>query len=447
MIGIPQVDVGILTERDVSFRLNGAYRCPETRRKHSGEQLATLNTDGRIAFDGHTYEALHFTPTDPTDAFDLRGVTIGVHFHWERREDQRFRGELHLLAAEDGILVMNRIDVESYLESVISSEMSATSSPELLRAHAVISRSWLLAQIEKRQAPTDTQAAEPTLAENGRSDDEGLLRWYDREDHTRFDVCADDHCQRYQGITRATTPAVEEAVRATCGEVLTCEGQLCDTRFSKSCGGITECFEYCWEPVHHRYLIALRDSRTPGEPMPDLTNEAEAERWIRTAPEAFCHTTDEGILSQVLNGYDRETPDFYRWTVEYTQAELADLIRRKSGIDFGAILALQAVERGRSGRIVRLRIVGSRRTYIIGKELEIRRTLSETHLYSSAFVVDALDLHHGVPRRFRLTGAGWGHGVGLCQIGAAVMGAEGHPYRHILAHYYPGSQSEIRYVR
>ena len=441
MTNIPHVDVGILTERDVSFRLNGAYRSPETRREYTGKQLAKLTTDGRIAFGGHTYQALHFIPTDPTDAFDLRGVTIGLHFHWERREDQRFRGELHLLAAEGGILVMNRIDVESYLESVISSEMSATSSPELLRAHAVISRSWLLAQIEKRQAPIEART------ESCSQDDESLVRWYDREDHIRFDVCADDHCQRYQGITRATTPAVEEAVRATCGEVLTFEGRLCDTRFSKSCGGVTECFEYCWEPVHHRYLVALRDSRTPDEPTPDLTNEAEAERWIRSAPEAFCHTTDEGILSQVLNGYDRETPDFYRWTVEYTQTELADLIRRKSGIDFGAILQLQAVERGRSGRIVRLRIVGSLRTYIIGKELEIRRTLSETHLYSSAFVVDALDLHHGIPRRFRLTGAGWGHGVGLCQIGAAVMGAEGHPYRHILAHYYPGSQSEIRYVR
>ena len=441
MTNIPHVDVGILTERDVSFRLNGAYRSPETRREYTGKQLAKLTTDGRIAFGGHTYEALHFIPTDPTDAFDLRGVTIGLHFHWERREDQRFRGELHLLAAEGGILVVNRIDVESYLESVISSEMSATSSPELLRAHAVISRSWLLAQIEKRQAPIEART------ESCSQDDESLVRWYDREDHTRYDVCADDHCQRYQGITRATTPAVEEAVRATCGEVLTFEGRLCDTRFSKSCGGVTECFEYCWEPVHHRYLVALRDSRTPDEPTPDLTNEAEAERWIRSAPEAFCHTTDEGILSQVLNGYDRETPDFYRWTVEYTQTELADLIRRKSGIDFGAILQLQAVERGRSGRIVRLRIVGSRRTYIIGKELEIRRTLSETHLYSSAFVVDALDLHHGIPRRFRLTGAGWGHGVGLCQIGAAVMGAEGHVYRDILAHYYPGSQSEIRYTR
>ena len=441
MTNIPHVDVGILTERDISFRLNGAYRSPETRCEYTGEQLAKLTTDGRIAFGGHTYEALHFIPTDSTDAFDLRSVTIGLHFHWERREDQRFRGELHLLAAEGGILVVNRIDVESYLESVISSEMSATSSPELLRAHAVISRSWLLAQIEKRQAPIEART------ESCSQDDESLVRWYDREDHTRFDVCADDHCQRYQGITRATTPAVEEAVRATCGEVLTFEGRLCDTRFSKSCGGVTECFEYCWEPVHHRYLVALRDSRTPDEPTPDLTNEAEAERWIRSAPEAFCHTTDEGILSQVLNGYDRETPDFYRWTVEYTQTELADLIRRKSGIDFGAILQLQAVERGRSGRIVRLRIVGSLRTYIIGKELEIRRTLSETHLYSSAFVVDALDLHHGIPRRFRLTGAGWGHGVGLCQIGAAVMGAEGHPYRHILAHYYPGSQSEIRYTR
>ena len=440
MIGIPNVDVGILTERDVSFHFNGAYRCLETGRTHTGQQHATLQ-DGRIAFESHTFDTLHFEPTDPSDSFDLRGVTIGVHFHWERREDQRFRGALILTPSSDGILVVNRIDVESYLESVISSEMSATSSPELLRAHAVISRSWLLAQIEKRQAPVDAKA------ESCSQDDEGLVRWYDREDHTRFDVCADDHCQRYQGITRATTPAVEEAVRATCGEVLTDEGRLCDTRFSKSCGGITECFEYCWEPVHHRYLVALRDSRTPDTPVPDLTNEAEADRWIRSAPEAFCHTTDEGILSQVLNNYDLETPDFYRWTVEYMQDELADLIRRKSGIDFGAILNLQAVERGRSGRIVRLRIVGSRRTYIIGKELEIRRTLSETHLYSSAFVVDALDLHHGVPRRFRLTGAGWGHGVGLCQIGAAVMGAEGHSYRAILSHYYPGSRSEIRYVR
>ena len=274
-------------------------------------------------------------------------------------------------------------------------------------------------------------------------DNETLIRWYDREDHELFDVCADDHCQRYQGITRASNPIVREVIKETRGEVLMDNDTICDARFSKCCGGVTEKFENCWEPVPHSYLTALRDGETPA--YPDLTDEREAEQWIRTSPEAFCNTTDKEILSQVLNNYDQETTDFYRWKVEYTQEELSGLIHRKTGMDFGPIIDLVPLERGSSGRITKLKIVGVRRSFTIGKELEIRRTLSETHLYSSAFVVDKKDIRLDIPSRFILTGAGWGHGVGLCQIGAAVMGAKRYSYRKILTHYFPGASIEKRY--
>ncbi len=324
--------------------------------------------------------------------------------------------------------------METYLTSVISSEMSASSSAELLKAHAVISRSWLLAQMKKRQQMTDGGDHFFSFV---RKEDE-LVRWYDREDHTIFDVCADDHCQRYQGITQASRPVVVEAVKATRGQVLYADGDICDARFSKCCGGVTEEFQYCWENLPKSYLKSVRDVRE-GAPV-QLTAAADADRWIRTSPDAFCNTQDKTILRQVLNDYDRETADFYRWTVEYTQEELAALIEEKLHLGLGNILALEPLERGKSGRIVRLKIVGNERTFTIGKELEIRRTLSKTHLLSSAFVVDAFDVADGVPQRFRITGAGWGHGVGLCQIGAAVMGEQGYRYDEILLHYYQGAE-------
>ena len=433
------VNVGIMTQKSILYVLNGLYIETETGEEVQGEQRA-IWTNGKILFNGKLYEDLFFEPTDEQDcSFDLKAVTIGVDFHWQRREDQRFRGALNLAVTEEGIVAINQIDAEEYLTSVISSEMSANASKQLLKAHAVISRSWLLAQIEKNQQLTKAEKPYASCQQ----DEEQLIRWYDREDHTLFDVCADDHCQRYQGITRETNPVVKEAIQETRGEVLLYDGVICDARFSKCCGGVTERFENCWEPVEHPYLAVLRDA--PEKEFPDLTDEATAQEWIRTAPAAFCHTTDKEILSQVLNNYDQETTDFYRWQVSYTQEELAELIRRKSGIDFGHILDLIPLERGGSGRIVRLKIVGSQRSLIIGKELEIRRTLSESHLYSSAFVVDKETSADGLPTRFTLTGAGWGHGVGLCQIGAAVMGAKGYSYDAILTHYFPGATIEARW--
>ena len=435
----PMVNVGIMTQKSILFVLNGSYIETETGEELQGEQRA-IWTNGKILFNGKLYEDLFFEPTDKKScSFDLTAVTIGVDFHWQRREDQRFRGALNLAVTEEGIVAINQIDAEEYLTSVISSEMSANASKQLLKAHAVISRSWLLAQIEKNQQLAKGEKPYTSCQQ----DEEQLIRGYDREDHVLFDVCADDHCQRYQGITRETNPVVKEAIQETRGEVLLYDGVICDARFSKCCGGVTERFENCWEPIDHPYLAVLRDA--PEKEHPDLTNEEEAQKWIRTAPSAFCHTTDKAILSQVLNNYDQETTDFYRWQVIYTQEELAELIHRKSGIDFGQILDLVPLERGGSGRIVRLKIIGSQRSLIIGKELEIRRTLSESHLYSSAFVVDKELSANGVPTCFILTGAGWGHGVGLCQIGAAVMGAKGYTYDDILTHYFPGATIEAKW--
>lgn len=434
----PVINVGILTQKAIEFIFNEEYVHTETGTFTSGEQRV-LWVNGKIVYNGKLYQELFFEPTSRMATFDLKAVTIGVDFHWQRQEDQRFKGALNLVATEKGIVAINQLDIEEYLTSVISSEMSANASRELLRAHAVISRSWLLAQVEKNFNIVDAD----TRYNSHYRDKESLIRWYDREDHDIFDVCADDHCQRYQGITRATSPTVREVIQDTRGEVLMDGEDICDARFSKCCGGVTERFENCWEPVPHSYLTGLRDSPDPS--FPNLTDEHEADRWIRTSPEAFCNTTDKDILSQVLNNYDQETADFYRWKVTYTQQQLSELIRRKTGMDFGQITDLVPVERGSSGRITRLGIVGTRRTFTIGKELEIRRSLSETHLYSSAFVVDKEDIRMGIPYRFTLTGAGWGHGVGLCQIGAAVMGSKGYTYRQILNHYFPGAEIERRY--
>lgn len=433
------MDVGIVTEKAVRFVFNGEYVNTASGEFLAGEQRA-LFISGKIVFNGKLYEEIRFEPFRYEEAsFDLKAVTIGKNFHWQRQEDQRFQGSLLLLAGTEGIITVNRVGVEEYLTSVISSEMNAHASKALLKAHAVISRSWLLAQIEKNRRITTDKTHYQTFFE----DEQERVRWYDREDHRLFDVCADDHCQRYQGVTRASTPVVQEVVNETRGEILTYRQAICDARFSKCCGGVTEEFEYCWEPVHHFYLSRVRDDKENS--LPDLTQEAEAVKWIRSAPAAFCHTHDKEILKQVLNKYDLETPDFYRWKVVYSQRELATLVEKKLNMRFGSILDLVPLERGASGRISRLKIVGSERSFIIGKELEIRRVLSESHLYSSAFTVDKEYLSEGIPERFVLTGAGWGHGVGLCQIGAAVMGANGYGYEEILSHYFPGAVIEKRY--
>ena len=370
----------------------------------------------------------HSTPDRPT--FLLKNVRIGIGFHWDRLEDQEFEGTLEIRDNADGTqTAINRLDVEDYLSSVITSEMSATSSLELLKAHAVISRSWVLRPIISPSTCTD----KPDLRDPDRH-----VVWYERDAHEGFDVCADDHCQRYEGITRRdehpeAAANVQKAIDATRGQVLMYDGKVCDARFYKSCGGATELFENAWANEHYPYLEAVRDEI--GTPLPDLTIEENAQAFIRTSPSAYCNTTDARVLSQVLNNYDQETKDFYRWTVQYTVAELSEIIRERSGIDFGEILDLVPIKRGPSARLYEMQIVGSKRTMVIGKELEIRKWLSRSHLYSSAFVVDRNEQGD-----FILTGAGWGHGVGLCQIGAAVMADKGYTYEQILAHYFPGSE-------
>lgn len=430
MASEPRVTVGIVCARSIGFTLHAPYRVGD--RETSGRQLVEW-ADGGLLWDGRHYDELRFTALSGDASFSLEDVTIGVNFHWERQETQTFSGHLRLMVDGDRVWAVNELPVEEYLKSVISSEMSGNSSLELLKAHAVISRSWLLAQMRRRVAP---QAEKPqSLVRTADS----LIRWYDQDDHTLFDVCADDHCQRYQGITRETNPRVAEAIAATRGRLLMADGEICDARFSKCCGGVTEEYQYCWDNSPKRYLAAVADTATP-EAFPDLTVERSAEEWIRSHPESFCNTHDRHILSQVLNGYDQETTDFYRWKVSYGRQELSRLVARKLDIDFGEIVDLVPLRRGRSGRIYLLKIVGTRKTMTVGKELEIRRALSESHLYSSAFVVDRHGIGpDGLPASFDIVGAGWGHGVGLCQIGAAVMGEKGYGYDAILLHYYPGA--------
>ena len=413
--GTPLVSVGIVGAESITFTLNGYGEDGSSR-------TATIH-NGLIQYDGKAHTRLCFKPQSPDDSFSLMDVVIGVNFHWQRLETQTFRSSLRLLADGGKIWAINDLPVEDYLESVISSEMSAQSSLPLLMAHAVISRSWLMSQIDGNTAP-NTQA----------SHGDAFIRWYDHTDHTLFDVCADDHCQRYQGITKETSPNVAEAIRRTRGELLTYGDEICDARFSKCCGGAMEEFQYCWDDTPKPYLKGIGD--TPEETIPDLTVEENARQWILSSPESFCNTTDKRILSQVLNDYDQETTDFYRWRVSYTQEELSKLVEKKLGAGLGTITDMRPLKRGTSGRICELRITGTKKTIVVGKELEIRRALSESHLYSSAFVVEKQG------DTFTLIGAGWGHGVGLCQIGAAVMGDKGYAYDEILRHYYPGAEIE-----
>ena len=437
----PNVTVGIVSGQKIHFSLNKPYLAKgETV---MGEQVVEFS-EGGVLWNGNQYSKLTFHPQSADASFSLSDVTIGVNFHWERKETQTFLGTLRFVVEADKICAINELPVEKYLESVISSEMSATSSLELLKAHAVISRSWLLAQMKKRR---EVAASGNNFFSFVKKDDM-LIRWYDREDHTIFDVCADDHCQRYQGITKETSPHVAEAIRQTLGQVLLDGEDICDARFSKCCGGETEEFQYCWEDTPKSYLTAVRDLvlGVKNEEYSSLQDEATAERWIRSNPPAFCNTTDKKILSQVLNDYDQETADFYRWKVTYSQEKIQQLFEEKLKMNFGAILDMKAVERGKSGRISKLQIIGTEKTFTIGKELEIRRALSDTHLYSSAFVVDKYDKdEQGVPQRFEIIGAGWGHGVGLCQIGAAVMGEQGYAYNDILLHYYQGAEIKQLY--
>ena len=442
---IPELQVGIFSDEVISFTLNGLFM-PESdslrlsgncKVFHDGGSIVLVSGDREI----ECSDKLVLIPLDPgSSSFTLNNVIIGLNFHWQRKEDQSFSGCLKFIDGDEKITAINLISIEEYLKSVISSEMKATASEEFLKAHAVISRGWILAQIEKRRS----LESESGKYNTNFTDDSEIVRWYDREDHKKFDVCADDHCQRYQGITRAATPAVAKAVEETLGEVLTYEGNICDTRYYKCCGGVTELFENVWEPVSHPYLQRIVDNPLQSEEYDlDFNQDESIRKWISSKPGSFCNTSDKEVLGQVLNDYDLETRDFYRWKVTYTQEELSELIRNKTGIDFGIINELVPLERGTSGRIIRLKIEGTLKTLIIGKELEIRKSLSETHLYSSCFITEKIVSDEKV--LFILHGAGWGHGVGLCQIGAAVMGSKGYKYDEILMHYFKGAQLEKKY--
>ena len=440
----PSVSVGLMTGADsVEFELKGAFVNSAGERPDAGTYRAGPVDNGvEIASErgwrGFSASEYFLTPAEPGATFIIRDVTIGIDFHWQRKQDQQFQGALRLkLEAGGRLTVINEVPVESYLVGVISSEMSASAHPELLKAHSVISRSWLLAQMK----PWKKERRKPSFALQTIDGGKKVIRWYDQESHADFDVCADDHCQRYQGMAKATSPTVYEAVNATSGQVLTFDEELCDARFSKSCGGMTESYDAAWEDARFPYLAVSYD----GEEFPagfdlPLTDEANAERWIRNSPPAFCNTADTSILGKILPNFDQETTDFYRWRMTLTQDELRKLLRAKLGVDFGAVHKMEAVERGDSGRIVQLRVVGERETMIIGKELEIRRALSPSHLYSSAFVVESEGGDGGAPAAFTLIGAGWGHGVGLCQIGAALMAERGYDFRRILEHYYRGAR-------
>ena len=421
----PKIRVGIMAAKEIRFCLNDSFS--DGRAVYEGEMKITA-TGGKLNWNGILIDSLTLKPNEPGSTFTLHDVTIGIGFHWERREEQTFSGQLKFIVEDGLVRAINVLPVEDYLTSVISSEMKPTATKEFLKAHAVISRSWVLAQLRSPFHKADASA--PITNDHILS---RIIKWYDHDQHTLFDVCADDHCQRYQGRTRIISAAAETAVKETFGQTLIHEGHLCDARFSKCCGGVTEQFETCWQDEHKPYLVALRDSSINEGALPDLTIEENAREWILSEPKSFCNSADGNILSESLNGYDLETPDYYRWTVEYTTAQVSDIFRRKSGLDIGDIVDLRPVKRGPSGRIYELEIQGTKSTVTIGKELEIRRTLSESHLFSSAFVVEkTLD-------GFILKGAGWGHGVGLCQIGAAVMAAKGYTYREILQHYYPGT--------
>ena len=413
----PEIQVGLLSNPEIRFTLQGNYHvvAPKgnpvpTKKIVEGEQRVYMD-NGLIQWNGDSFKELLFFPIEPDkNLIKVKNVMIGKQFHWQQQEDQSFQGTLHLIIEEGKITAINIISTERYLTSVISSEMSAMASIELLKAHAVISRSWLLAQLTAQKNDNNSSC--------GTENDEEIVRWYNRSAHQHYDVCADDHCQRYQGVTKVTTDVAKEAVEQTRGEILIYNGEICDTRFSKCCGGMTEKFSTCWEDKDYPYLTNVIDP--------------------------YCGMANQQILRLVMVNYDQQTTDFYRWTVTYSQQELHDLIMAKTGIDFGDIIDLEPLARGTSGRIYRLKIVGSKRSLIIGKELEIRKALSTSHLFSSAFEVKKQG-EGSVPEQFTLEGTGWGHGVGLCQIGAAVMGEKGFKYKEILLHYYQGAKVERIY--
>ncbi len=439
----PVIDVGIIHgTQGIRGVFNGSYELPNSVRLQDSftvqvesGTLILIDSDGVEVIRGAEFRCRALNGSTCT----LCDVTIGIHFHWERKEDQTFEGNLRFLANDDGtISAINEIGVEQYLQSVISSEMNAEAPLELLKAHAVTSRSWLVAMLERQKKFKSLRKP----SQHSQETKDEILRWYDHEDHEHFDVCADDHCQRYQGITKLIANSAEEAVSATRGQFLVHNNEICDARFSKACGGRTELFEHIWEETSIPYLQSVSDS---AQAHPRLLHEADAERWILSSPDVYCNTTDRRILKHALPSFDQETTDFFRWKVEYTQNQLINILQTKSKIDFGIIIDLVPLSRGQSGRIFKLKVVGSKRTVIVGKELEIRRWFSQSHLYSSAFIVKTERDAKGIPMKFTFFGAGWGHGVGLCQIGAAVMAAQGYKAEEIVKHYFPKSELKKLY--
>ncbi len=441
----PVINIGILTNEEISFDLYGDFTSSAWNKKISGRFIAKVK-DNKVEISGEgkptfTGAEIFFSPNEiETESFLLRDVVIGKSFHWEKKENQRFRGTLKFITDGNKITAVNIIPMEEYLTSVISSEMSPNSSVELLKAHAIISRGWLLAQLEKKNAAGKNKSINEFITEDE------IIRWYDREDHSNFDLCADDHCQRYQGVTKIINDNALNAVESTYGLALKYDNKICDTRYSKCCGGMSESFENVWEPVKHNYLSPIVDYKFELDGIDyDLTQENCAALWIKSNPHAFCNTNSPKVLAQIFNDFDRTTNDFFRWKVEYSQEELSELIKQKSGMDFGNIIDLVPQERGYSGRIIKLKIIGDKKILTIGKELEIRKTLSASHLYSSAFIVSKVNLVQNIPGKFILHGAGWGHGVGLCQTGAAVMGERGYNFDEILLHYFKGAKIQKIY--
>ena len=457
----PLIRVGLMAKAwQARITLSGRYVTDADEALAAGEYVARFDDAGMVlageasGVQTSGVKSLRLSPTDfEACRVTVHDVTIGVDFHWQRQEAQQFQGALLIKAADDGLTIINELPLEAYLVSVISSEMSASCPPELLRAHAVVSRSWLLAQLAQsgetaRACGADGQTSASDHHSDGASGEASpleIIRWYGRESHADFDVCADDHCQRYQGISKAFAPEAFNAVRDTRGKAMMWRDEICDTRYSKSCGGVTEVYGAAWEARDVPYLAAVYDGAADisAYAMP-LTAEANAEVWIHATPPAFCNTHSKELLARILPGFDQETSDFYRWRVRYAADELRAIVTSRLGVDVGRIRSLEPLERGQSGRIIRLRITGDRRVLVIGKELEIRRALSRSHLYSSAFVVET-ETGGDYPQSFTLIGAGWGHGVGLCQIGAAVMADSGYAHGEILTHYFPGAQMRSLY--
>jgi stage II sporulation protein D len=439
----PKIAVGIMDRRaEVAGYLNGSFRLDGLGT--ISDRFSAKTEEGMVVLTNEARREISRSPWIRLKAgigstFKLLHVTIGKRFHWERTEDQTFGGDLILRLREDGTLVsINEIPLEDYLTSVISSEMNAAAPREFLKAHAILSRSWLLAALDRKDKSRKTSIQADTMTKETGS----VLRWYEREDHDLFDVCSDDHCQRYQGVTKIASKQAEEAVRETRGRVITCQGEICDARYSKACGGVTEEFSTAWDDMQVPYLESISDSPVPHQ---SIRSEDEASRWVLSEPEAYCNTKDETLLDKILSGPDRATKDFFRWKVEYSRPEIEEILRKKSGFDFGSLRNIVPLQRGPSGRIFRLKIIGSKKTMVVGKELEIRNWLSRSHLYSSAFVISVKRNPHGEAERFIFDGAGWGHGVGLCQIGAAVMAARGFSAEDILKHYFQDTETKIVY--